>query len=202
MTTADLQQYYADLLIMQYRNQPNAAAVIKALVLPAIMDQLQLGVQNAYTMSTAIGTQLDVIGKYVGASRHGFGANGPITLNDADFLLLIKLAIVRNAAGSSLYNIELLLEHYFGSLILISDSTNMQLSYSIVSTFGSSDLQSLIVTQMLLPKPMGVSISVIIIPPGGNNYFSFCTYTTPAPASTTGFNDYLFFNTNSKWITY
>lgn len=202
MTTAELQQYYADLLILQYKGKAKAIAHIKTLVLPVIMDQLPVAVMNAYTMDTAVGVQLDVIGKYVGASRSGFGTNGPITLNDSDFLLLIKLAIVRNAAGSSLFAIEQMLAVYFGSLILISDTADMQINYSIVSTFGSSDLQNMIIYGGFLPKPMGVAIGVVIIPPGVNNFFTFCTYTSDAPTGTTGFNDYVFFNPNSKWFTY
>lgn len=198
----DLRDYYTNLLILQYKNKPNALALLQAFILPALMDQLPTQVMNAYTLGTAVGVQLDVLGKYVGVTRHSFGSNGPVTLNDADFLKLIQLAIIRNNAGSDLQSIDTLLFAYFGNNILVSDSGNMALNYSIVSTFGSSNLQSVIITQGLLPRPMGCSVSVTIIPPGKNNFFSFCTYTANAPAGTSPFNDYNFYIKNWPWGTY
>ena len=213
MSTAGIVSYYTGLLAMQYKSKPNASALLTALVTPAVLDQLPLLVQAAYGVTTAVGPQLDVIAKYVGANRNGFGALGqPITLVDSDLVLLIQLCIVKNASGSSLGTIEQLLNFYFGNKLIVSDSANMSLVYTLASTFGSSDLRSLIVGDAnnqnnntggsYLPKPMGVGISAIILPPGNPIFFTFCTYTANAPAGTCGFNDYVFFNSNYIWFTY
>ncbi len=202
MTNTQLAQYYANLLILQYVGKPNAYAVIQLIASVAILNQLPLYIQNAYNVQSAVGPQLDVLGKYVGASRSGYGTNGAITLSDADFLLLIQLAIIKNNSGSSLGTIQSELHAYFGGAILISDSANMQLNYSIANTFGSSNLQNMIVYQGLLPKPAGVGISVTIVPPGQSNYFCFSTYSATAPTGTSPFNDYNFYHVNYPWIGY
>ena len=202
MINADLQAYYANLLILEYVGQPNANALIQLIAQIAILNQLPLYVQNAYNVKSAVGPQLDIIGKYVGASRKGYGTNGAITLSDSDFRLLIQLAIIKNNSGSSLGAIQTELHNYFGGAILISDSANMQINYSIANTFGSSNLQNMIVYQGLLPKPMGVTISVSIVPPGHSNYFCFSTYSAAAPTGTAPFNDYNFYHVNYPWISY
>jgi len=69
MTTEELISYYSNLLIMQYHEQPKAIAHIKAVVAEYIADQIISQVLNGFNIDTAIGKQLDIIGKYVGISR-------------------------------------------------------------------------------------------------------------------------------------
>lgn len=203
MTNEELQEYYAGLLILQYLNKPKAFATIKTLVKPVIMDQVPIAVQNAFAIDTAQGKQLDILGKYVGVTRFGYGTSGrPITLTDSDFVLFIKLAIITNTFGSSLAEIQNTLTMYFGNSILVSDSQNMSLNYSISSNFGSSDLLQMIVTQNRLPRPMGVGVSVTIITPGSGFFFGFRTYDAPA-VNKSPFNSYPFYNSStSPWLSY
>lgn len=203
MTDSQLETYYANLLILQYINQPKSRATIRALVNPVIMAQLPIAVQNAFAIDTAQGVQLDILGKYVGVTRNGYGTDGrPITLGDGDFVLLMKLAIITNNSGSSLSEIQGLLTRYFGNDILVSDTQNMSLNYSINSNFGSDDLLQLIVTKGLLPRPMGVGVSVTVITPGTGFFFGFRTYDAPA-VNKSPFNSYPFYNsTTSPWLSY
>lgn len=69
MTVAELIAYYANLLIIQYHNQPRAKATIELFAEILIASDIYLDVQNAYDVETAVGVQLDVIGKYVGVDR-------------------------------------------------------------------------------------------------------------------------------------
>ncbi len=173
MTSQDIINYYANLLILQYVGQPKASKTIKALVTPLIMDQLPAQVQNAFcigdltlngiTYPGAVGKQLDTLGKYVGVTRSGYDLTGnPISLNDSDYTQLIKIAIVNNRAGSSLANIQNLLHQYFANEIFVYDTADMQMSYLITSSVGSVSLIELFITEGLLPKPMGVELSSII----------------------------------------
>lgn len=166
MTDAELIAYYANLLILQYLEKPKAYATIQTVVTPVIMNQLPLAVQNAYNLTgetgVAVGVQLDVLGKYAGVSRTGFGFSGPITLSDSDFLILIQLAIITNSSGSSLSTIQALLAQFFPGEVLVFDYQNMQMNYLISSTLGSQDLIQLFVTEGLLPKPMGVQLAAVI----------------------------------------
>lgn len=167
---------------------------------------LPLAVQNAYNLTgpnTAVGIQLDVIGKYAGVTRVGAGINGQIiTLNDAEFLLFIKMAIVQNNSGSSLYDIATNMFNFFGTEIIPVDTANMNLTY-LVSSLVSDDLLELFITENLLPHPMGVGVSIIIYAPVINSFFGFVTYDNPTqPTVTRPFNDYDDYQTDWPWFSY
>lgn len=165
MTTDELIAYYANLLVIQYIGQPKAYATIEALVSMVIMDQLPLEVQAAFNMDgTAVGVQLDVLGKYAGVVRTGQGLNGqPIVLDDADFLKFIRMAILTNSARSDLASIEQLINIYFAGQLFVFDHKEMRMSYLINSSIGSLNLISLFIAEGLLPKPMGVQLSAPIL---------------------------------------
>jgi len=61
---------YQDLMLNQYRNAPKASATIGLLVQKAIIDLVELEVQDAFNLDTAIGVQLDVLGLYIGFDRN------------------------------------------------------------------------------------------------------------------------------------
>lgn len=68
-------EYYANLLIIQYRNKPKARQQIKDIVSvlfpvnEATGNLLILDVRDCYNLDTAIGVQLDIVGKYAGIDR-------------------------------------------------------------------------------------------------------------------------------------
>ena len=166
---------------------------------------LPLAIMNGYNLigdNPAVGVQLDVLGKYAGVTRSGFGFTGqPITLDDADFLQLIRMAIIKNNSGSSLATIESLLNTYFSGDILVFDYTNMHMSYLISSTLSTNLLQ-LLVTEGLLPKPMGVQLSIAYVPVV-TDLFGFGGYTLPTnPPNRSPFNTYSNYQTNRPWLTY
>lgn len=200
MTTQEIIDYYADLLIIQYKGKPKAYAHIQALVTPVVMDQLPLFAQAAFSTTDAIGEQLDILGKYAGVTRSAFGSSGQITLNDADFQKLILLAIIKNNAGSSLATIQDLLSTFFPDLILVFDYQNMAMSYLIDSAAGSSDFIRMIVIQGILPRPMGVQAS-IIYSPNIRSFFGYRTYDFPG-VNISPFNDYDDYQSGRPWLTY
>lgn len=65
---------YVDRLIAQFRTQPKARATIAICVKQAIGDDLANQLLAAFNVDTAVGVQLDTIGKYVGVNRN-IGAN-------------------------------------------------------------------------------------------------------------------------------
>lgn len=166
---------------------------------------LPIAVQNAFNLTgtnLAVGKQLDILGKYAGVTRTGNGFTGSITLDDADFRSLIKLAIITNSSGSDLSTIETLLNEFFpNGEILVFDYKNMRLSYIISSAVGSQDLVQLFITEGLLPKPMGVQLSTVIYVPDTKNFFGFRTYSAPAN-NAKPFNTYSNFSLLWRWLTY
>lgn len=204
MTTDELAIYYANLLILQYIGKPRAYATVKASVIPILMDQLPIAVQNAYNLVGDIlaeGVQLDVLGKYVGVSRNGNTLSGPVVLDDADFLQLIRLVIIKNNSGSSLATIQSLLAQNFPGQIFVSDNQSMSLSYVLLESLGTSDLLEILTTGGYLPKPMGVGISVTVVPVHDNPFFGFRTYSAPDP-TVAPFNNYSFYQLTYPWLSY
>lgn len=202
MTNDEIRDYYANLLIVQYLGKAKAYATIQALVTMVIMNQLPDQVQNAYDIGTAVGVQLDVLGKYAGVVRSGYSFTGvPITLTDDDFRSMIRFAVSINNSGSSLSEIQALLHQYFPDEVLVFDYKNMHMSYLISSTIGSQDLIQLMVNENLLPKPMGVGLASIIYFPDIIHFFGFRTYLFVAH-NVTPFNTYTDYDTDSPWLSY
>lgn len=167
---------------------------------------LPLAVQNAYNLTVepyAVGVQLDVLGKYAGVTRNGVGFTGqPITLDDSDFLTLIKIAIIQNSAGSSLYTIVNNIFSFFGTQMLVFDFADMRMTYLISTGVGSSDLLQVFVTEGLLPHPMAVQVSVIAAPII-DQFFGFITYVNPTqPPITRPLNDYTDYQMDWPWLSY
>lgn len=63
-------EYYKNLLIMQYATKPKAVATTKAFVSSIMIFDVIDEIRNGFSINNAVGSQLDLIGVYVGASRY------------------------------------------------------------------------------------------------------------------------------------
>jgi hypothetical protein len=70
--------YYAQLIVLQYRQKPRAQATVEILVKQAIADMFSLALQTAFDLDTAVGAQLDILGKYIGVDRN---SNTPASID-------------------------------------------------------------------------------------------------------------------------
>jgi len=61
--------YYVSRLIVQFNGKPNATRLIALFAKKILCDDLATAVLNAYNLQTAVGPQLDVLGKYIGVGR-------------------------------------------------------------------------------------------------------------------------------------
>lgn len=77
----NVKEYYADLLILQYRSKPRARATIKLGAELYLADGLVFQLNDCLNIDTAVGAQLDLIGKILGCSRNIPG----LTLRDDFF---------------------------------------------------------------------------------------------------------------------
>lgn len=67
----DLQEYFANLIILQYRYAPENRALIKNLVNLIFANNLALQIRDlTVNVEESIGAQLDVVGKWVGVDRY------------------------------------------------------------------------------------------------------------------------------------
>lgn len=69
MTVDQQIAYYVNLLAIQYKILPNAQGTIQALSTQVVADQIYQQVLNGFDLETAVGKQLEILGRYVGAPR-------------------------------------------------------------------------------------------------------------------------------------
>lgn len=62
-------EYYKNLLIIQYNNKKKARAEIGLHITTLLANDIISKVQDGYDIETAVGLQLDVLGKYIGKDR-------------------------------------------------------------------------------------------------------------------------------------
>lgn len=213
MTTTEIIQYYVNLLIIEYATLPRARATIETQVTPVVMPQadindptLPLAVLDGFNLfgdNIAVGAQLDVIGKYVGASRIGYNLSMQVILSDAEYLKLIHFAILYNNNGSSLADIQAIIAEVFPGEMFVYDYTNMHMSYLISSSAGSKNLFEMMITQGFLPRPMGVMLdSVVYAPVDVTKLFRLRTYAAAAPVGSSPMNTYASYSLNSPMLSY
>lgn len=82
MTDQELINYYANLLIIQYKQKPKAYATVSLLAEQGIANQISRQVLDGFDPETAIGKQLDVLAEYEHLQRNIAGF-APAVLNMA-----------------------------------------------------------------------------------------------------------------------
>lgn len=157
--------YYADLLILQYKTQPKARATISALTDKVIANGLILDVINGFNLETAVGKQLDILGKYIGLSRNvkeKVSSPATVILTDDQYRLLLKLKLVCNTSYSATSQIRNALFQIFPNDIRVFDNRTMEMEYQLSEMFNG--LENVIIAEELLPFPMGLGFNVIVVP--------------------------------------
>lgn len=67
--TTEIEEYYSNLLIAQYNDQPKAKATIELIVRTLLANGLAFDIRDGFNLGAAVGVQLDIIGKWVGVDR-------------------------------------------------------------------------------------------------------------------------------------
>lgn len=176
-SSQDIKDYYANLLIIQYRNLPNARGTLESLVGESYADGISLDVLNAFDLETAVGQQLDILGKYIGLSRQVkiFLPDQTTRLNDDDYRTLLKLKLITNNGTASTGEIKKSLYELFPDTIRVYDNRDMSYTYFVSDTL--QDLMKVIVSEELLPLPMSVEYRLIFVSKDVTKFFGFSNYT-------------------------
>lgn len=61
---------YVRLLVVQYSDKPKAQGLVALFAKQMLADDLATALLNAFNLSTAVGPQLDILGKYIGLLRN------------------------------------------------------------------------------------------------------------------------------------
>ncbi|MBO5928367.1 MAG: DUF2612 domain-containing protein [Clostridia bacterium] len=70
---SNVEEYYANLLILQYRNKPKARATVKLGADIYLGDGLVFELNDILNIDIAVGKQLDLIGQILGCNRNIYG---------------------------------------------------------------------------------------------------------------------------------
>lgn len=193
-TVEQFGEYLADLLILQYRNEVNMKT-IKALAKVFPIEAMQ-DVINGYNLETAVGHQLDVLGKYIfgdktlGESRY-FQKNGvQAVLSDEDYRKVLILKTLLNSSNLTNYDVDTFLYQNFGKTIRSDSQNDMTMIFYI--TPDVEDVFLALSYHHSLLRPVGVSFTYVISASSVAT-FGFCTYSelpTPSMYLRTGFRTY------------
>lgn len=181
----DYGAYLANLLIIQYHNKPKAIATIKTLS-SMFPTNIILSVINGFNLETAVGKQLDILGKYIGVDRWYNNEGKYAQLTDEEYRFLLKFKAISNNSDMSYLSINNSLYNFFGTRVRISTNGNMQMTY-----FVPKDATQIIIAAIqkgVLPRPMGVEVNYVI--EYSYNFFGFCTYSNQYAVYKTGFRTY------------
>ena len=174
-TLKSLLDYYANLLIIQYNGKSKASATIKMVANLILANLVILQIRDGFDWRTAVGKQLDIIGKWVGVTRdykgslywgQTFLSYGQVltyqslgfveqSLSDNDYRTIIGLKIIKNSINHTAKNIDDAIWEYFNGQVY----TTWQ-PHQIIYHYPAS-LTTIIEVcnyKNVLPAPTGVSI--------------------------------------------
>ena len=183
MTVVD--DYYANLLIMQYHNKRKAQDTIKSST-KALPDTLIQDIINGYDIDTAVGAQQDLLGEYLGVDRYYVEDDNLVALSNDDYRIILKLKAIANTSDLSHKSLDDSLYSFFGNTIRMDSDGNMEMTYFVPKNKTPVILAA--IQKEVLPRPMGVRCSYII--EYDKKFFGFCTYTNQLAIYKTGFRTY------------
>jgi phage gp36-like protein len=173
-TIDDLVDYYANLLIKQYHGLTKAKATIEEVSRETLSDLVWFAVRDGFDINTAVGVQLDIVGKYVGASRN---QQGTAPLGDDEFRIVIKTKIAKNSCDQTYAAIDNYIWFFFKDplqnkpRIWLIDNLDMTMTY--YCSLFDKDTMDYAQKYDLLPRPAGVAIIIeAILNPNGEFGYS------------------------------
>ncbi len=184
MTLEELQEYYADLLIVQYKPKSKAYSTIKLVANQSLCDGLFLEFDVAFNLDTAVGAQLTILGKIVGVPRNVLG----LDLNST-FFNFTRYAGTPASVGFNRYATPVDPDYIArwlsnASYVLNDFELNALIRLKIIFNNTFSSFSQL---KIALYEVFSGNID-IVAPDMGMTYFNFTRYGT-VPASV-GFNRY------------
>lgn len=209
MSTQDYIDYYTGLLPMEYQ-LPNAQGTIATLAELALMPQghnvvvdgegnivfsgddvvydspygeiMPLAIPQAFVLATAVGQQLQFLGRIVGAQNYGLDLSGQfVTLTDDEYRLLIYAVAARNQLRATNGKIDVFLNQYFSGILEVTDQLGMAMSFNFIPQIGTVLWAELFITQGYLPRPLGVQANINYTYPVTGPFFALIGEDQAAP---------------------
>ena len=153
---------YLSLIPPINHDQPRFTAFLSAILSQVKdLDDLRESFLSSFSLDTAEGTQLDIIGHLVGASRilPFEPANASRKLSDTNFRLLIRATILRAHWSGTPESYPAFVSALFpDNTVTVSDNMDMSVTISAPRTLLAA-VKEMLSHGMLIPVPLGVSLS-------------------------------------------
>ena len=162
--------YYTGLLTSEYASSRNMLDWLEASLYP--FQDLQVCLNSfveAFSLDSAVGAQLDIIGEIVGQARTvGFQPSGGVSpiLDDQTYRLALKSCVAQNHWDGTLDGLINIWKALFpGGIIIVNDHQNMTVDLYVAAAF-TSIIADLILNGYMLPRPQGVlyTYSLAVLP--------------------------------------
>lgn len=163
---ADIQRYL-DEIESQHQGSPKYMATLTALLEKVdAAHQVMKDMPAAFDLSTAVGNQLDILGQIVGVDRRHSLIDIPGAselLDDESFRRASKAKSIQNQWNGTNERIVSIWKSAFGSTIKASwvDNQDMTIDLYLIGDIPL-DLVRLIQRGYYIPRPMGVSMGIIV----------------------------------------
>lgn len=163
---ADIQRYL-DEIEAQHQGSPKYMATLTMLLekLDAA-HQMMKDMPAAFDVTNAVGSQLDILGEIVGTDRRHLPldiAGAAELLDDDSFRRAIQAKIIQNQWDGTGGRFDEIWKGAFGNMIDVSwqDNQDMSIDLYLIGDIPL-DLIRLIQRGYYIPKPMGVSMGIIV----------------------------------------
>lgn len=155
---------YLDLITSQHKTKPRfmdwLSSAVGVVNDNAIMTN---GMPSNFDIDIAVGIQLDLLGIFIGRTRllKFQPASGSPVLDDTNYRLALKAKIAQNQWDGTITQIYKVWDSLFPTIpLIIIDNQDMTMS-ALVDGSLSAIATELIVAGYIIPKPMGVKLSII-----------------------------------------
>lgn len=159
--------FYLDLITSEHASKPRYRSWMSVLLTP-LVDAIRLNedIKKSFDLNTAIGVQLDTIGKWLEQTRQmdfqPTDGSSPI-LNDDYYRTVLKAKVVKNqwkGTISSFYSFWKVLFKGQPLQIYLVDNQDMEPVAIIWSSSVDQMMQDLITNNYIVPKPAGLGLTV------------------------------------------
>ena len=154
---------YLNLIPPMNREKPRFISFLSAILSQVSdLDDLRLEMLSAFSLSTAEGTQLDILGRLAGVSRElpFEPASGSRSLADEDFRLLIRARILQDHwDGSNAGLITILHTLFPDSDVAVSDEQDMNIKITAPASL-SAIRKEMLEAGLLIPSVPGIQLTI------------------------------------------
>ena len=159
--------FYLDLVTSEHRTKPKYTAWLEVLLTPFV-EAINLNdeIKKAFDLNTAVGVQLDILGKILVQPRmmdfQPTDGSSPL-LNDDNYRIILKAKVVKNqwkGTINNFYNFWKVLFKKSLSNIYLIDTQNMEPVVVIWSSQVTPIIEDFLVHGLIVPKPAGLGLVI------------------------------------------